>query len=83
MAARLSGGRGSEVENPFLALKSGRRSYPVRGAPDNASGASHRGGPKGWADAKAAPQRLEERRAIGPQPNGHGLHLGSCRARSQ
>lgn len=46
--ARISGGKGSLVESPFMVFKNRDRNYPIRGVNDNVPGVSHCTGPKGW-----------------------------------
>lgn len=54
MVVRISGGRDSRVENPFMVFRNKSRSYPIRGDPDTVGCISYRSGPKDWMDTTDA-----------------------------
>ena len=80
MIVRLSGGRDSKVEAPFLVFKNKDRHYPIRGVPDNVDGVAYRTGPKGWIDTTVMPQWLSEQRVIRPLPHDRlrVLYVDNC-----
>lgn len=80
MVVRLSGGRDSKIESPFMVFQNASRSYPIRGVADNVPGVSYRSGPKGWMDTAIMPQWLRERRAITALPHGRKriLYVDNC-----
>lgn len=80
MVVRISGGRDSRVEAPFLVFKNKDRNYPIRGLPDDVDGVSYRTGPKGWMDRIVMPQWLSESRVIRPLSNNRRrtLYVDNC-----
>lgn len=56
MVVRISGGRDTGIELPFVVFKNDRLSYPVRGVLDDIPGASYRSRLKGWMDTTVMPQ---------------------------
>lgn len=70
MMVRLSGGRDACIEPPFLVFTNKKRSYPIRGTPDDVAGVTYRTGPKGWMDTHVLSQWLSEERVIKPLGNG-------------
>lgn len=69
MVVRLSGGRDAMIEAPFMVFTNKKRSYPIKGTPDNIAGVAYRSGPKGWMDTVVMTQWLSERRVIKKLPN--------------
>lgn len=80
MIVRLSGGRDSKVEAPFIVFKNKDRHYPIRGVPDNVDGVAYRTGPKGWIDRTVMPQWRSERRIISRLPHDRlrVLYVDNC-----
>lgn len=85
MIVRISGGKYANIEAPFVIFKNERRSYPIRGVPDNVPGVSYRTAPKAFIDHICAPEWLSERRAIKPLPDGRRrkLWLDNCAGHAQ
>lgn len=80
MLVRLSGGRDSRIEYPFIVFRNKDRNYPIRGVPDTVDGVAYRTGPKGWIDTTVMPQWLSEIRVIRALPQGRKriLFLDNC-----
>ena len=80
MMVRLSGGRDACIEPPFLVFTNKKRSYPIRGTPDDVAGVAYRTGPKGWMDTQVLSQWLSEERVIKPLDNGRRriLFVDNC-----
>lgn len=64
MMVRISGGANAFIHPPMIIFKNEKRSYPMRGVPDNIPGVCYRTSPKGWMDSATWLKWLSERRAI-------------------
>lgn len=57
---RLSGGRDSKIQPPFMLFTKKDCIYPIRKVPDDISGVSYSFGPKGWVDTILISQMFKE-----------------------
>lgn len=70
MTVRISVGKGSLVENPFMIFKNRDTNCPICGVDDNVPGVIYCTGPKGWINRRVMKELVLEKRALPPLPNG-------------
>lgn len=77
---RLSGGRDSKFEYPFLAYENKDRNSTIRGVPDDMEGVVYSAGPKDWNHRTETPQLLSDNRTIKYHPHHRKriLFLDNC-----
>lgn len=69
MMMRISDGKNSYIETPFIIFKNKESNYPIRGVPDDVSGVSYGTGPNGGISNKVNSEVAAENRALTKLPN--------------
>lgn len=80
MVLKMTGGPTGMIQPPMLIFRNAARSYPIKGVPDNVTGAKYRTGPKGWMDKTVFAQWLGDRscNAVERTFESHSLFLDNC-----
>jgi len=69
VCVRISGAPEYKIEPALIVFKNQKRSYPIRGVPDNIDGVAYRSQPKGWIDQNLFPEYFKETKIIEALPD--------------